>query len=515
MSVRRIVPRIVPYLEGGLFLLILALAAYLRLANLADNPGWYTDEGANLMMAQSLAEGRVQYMAINRSILLFARMPLFEGMLAALLRVFGGGIVTLRTFTGTLGLTTVPLSYWTIRRIQRGHDRVLPLLAALAMAIYPAAVVYSRFGFTYNLLAPLILLVELGLWEYMNASRRGWLALAAIAVGLGMLSDVIFITLTLPVGLVVLWHNRRDVWWSLLLMALPLGIYVGGMLLADSAAFLFDLSFTLGRVGGRSLVEQIHTIGLNLRMMVEQDVWVAPAIIGLFLLRPNRLARLCLLLFLLPLVMMARTFPLYSLSRYYLIPLLPFVALGMAALIRYGVPAVFSVIATTRPGHWRWAAGTLAFLVAWLVFSPLLSTTGLLVQQVQTRFVTAIDPFLLDPHDCRLATDYVNAHSIPTDLVIASPGLAWRIQAHTADFQMAVAETGQDTPHVPGDLPPDRWAYDSRLEEARYVVVDNLWRAWAVPDVPGVAEMLQTVQGWEVVFQSGEVTVYCRPADRP
>lgn len=76
---------------------------------------------------------------------------------------------------------------------------------------------------------------------------------------------------------------------------------------------------------------------------------------------------------------------------------------------------------------------------------------------------------------------------------------------------MAVAATGLNTPHLPGDLPRDRWAYDPRLNEALYVVVDNLWRNWAISDVPGVAEMLQTVQGWEAVFQSGEIVVYRNP----
>jgi hypothetical protein len=510
MPVQRIFPRIAAYLEGVLLLLILALAAYLRLANLADNPGWYTDEGANLMMAQSLAEGGVRYMAVNRSILLFARMPLFECLLAGLLRTVGGGLLTLRAFTAALGLVTVLLSYAVIRRAEGGSDHALPLLVALAMAVYPTAVVYSRFGFTYNLLPPLILLVELGLWEAISNSRRGGLVLAALAIGLGIASDVMFAAVALPVVLVVLAHNPRDVWWTLPLMVLPLSIYAGVMLLTDPAAFLFDLRFTLDRVGGQPLAEQIHTIGLNARMMVEQDLWFAPAMIGLVMLRPKRLSRLSLLLFLLPLVMMARTFPLYSLSRYYLIPLLPFVALGMAALVRYGVPAIFT-LTSDLPGQWRWPGYALAALLAALLLSPLLSTTGLLMQQVQTGFVTPIDPFLLNPHDSRLAADYVNAHSAPTDLVIASPGLAWRIQARTADFQMAVAAAGQDTPHVPGDLPPDRWVYDPRLEEARYVVVDNLWRSWAASDVPGVAEMMETVTGWEVAFQSGEIIVYRSP----
>ena len=40
-------------------------------------------------------------------------------------------------------------------------------------AIYPQAVVYSRFGFSYNLLTPLVLLATmLGCWEYLSTTRR-------------------------------------------------------------------------------------------------------------------------------------------------------------------------------------------------------------------------------------------------------------------------------------------------------------------------------------------------------
>jgi len=50
--------------EIAALLLILALAAYLRLAGNADNPGWYADEGTHVLIARSLAAGRIQYIAI-------------------------------------------------------------------------------------------------------------------------------------------------------------------------------------------------------------------------------------------------------------------------------------------------------------------------------------------------------------------------------------------------------------------------------------------------------------------
>ena len=107
-------------LEVIALFLILALAAYLRLANHTDNPGWYTDEGTHLDIAQNLAHGRVQYMAINQATLLFSRLPLFELLLAGSLSLMGEGIGTLRALTGGLGVVSVGVLYGVVRRTQNG-----------------------------------------------------------------------------------------------------------------------------------------------------------------------------------------------------------------------------------------------------------------------------------------------------------------------------------------------------------------------------------------------------------
>jgi hypothetical protein len=57
--------------------LILIFGAYLRLNNLPDNPGWYTDEATHLDIARQLLQGRTQYLAVTQSTLLFGRLPLF------------------------------------------------------------------------------------------------------------------------------------------------------------------------------------------------------------------------------------------------------------------------------------------------------------------------------------------------------------------------------------------------------------------------------------------------------
>jgi 4-amino-4-deoxy-L-arabinose transferase-like glycosyltransferase len=127
-----------------LLMVVIGLAAYLRLADVGDNPGWYTDEATHLLIGQQLLKGHSQYLAVNQSTLLFARLPLFEWLLAAVGSLFGLTMFTLRLCTAVLTLIT--LLILTCIVWQTGQSHVLTLLTALLYAIYPQAAIYGRVG---------------------------------------------------------------------------------------------------------------------------------------------------------------------------------------------------------------------------------------------------------------------------------------------------------------------------------------------------------------------------------
>jgi 4-amino-4-deoxy-L-arabinose transferase-like glycosyltransferase len=516
------------FVEGGILLLILGLGAFLRLENLVENPGWYSDEGTLLNIAHNLLQGDVRYLVINQSTLLVARLPLFPLILAGVSRYFGEGMQVLRTLTALLGLLSVGMCYLVVRRALEREGRWLALLSALMMAIYPQAVLYSRLGFSYNLLTPLVLLALLGCWEYLNRGRRAGLALAALALGVGSLSDLMILSLVVPVGVVVSSRRWRDMFWVLPLMALPFGSYVASMLIFVPQAFLFDLRFTLSRLGMPWLV-QLPLVTLNFGALMIWDAWFAPAVIGLFMLRRQRWQRLCLLFFMLPLIFLGRTAGLTGLGFYYISPLFPLVAIGMASLVRFGTPHVFKFIFTTIedfanrwkiPGEWRFGRWVKARGVALLVgvgsflvlVAPFLISTFLTFFQVRNGFRTAIDWVLVEPKAASHVARVVNQISDPDDLVIASPALVWSFETQTADFQLALAAQGVKTEHFPANIPRDRFVVDPRLEQARYVVIDRIWRNWAAPAMPGVATMITQIEGWPLVMAEGEFEVYRNPA---
>ena len=112
----------------------------------------------------------------------------------------------------------------------------------------------------------------------------------------------------------------------------------------------------------------------------------------------------------------------------------------------------------------------------------------------------------------------MNARTVADDVVIASPGLAWVFDVHTADPQMAMAYEGQATPHLPADIPADRFVFEPDYRQARFVVVDNYWYNWAVHNaririrVAGVSALVHEVQDWPLVFGSGAIEVYRNPS---
>lgn len=319
--------------------LLLALAGLLRLASVTDRPGWYTDEGTQLEIAGNWRAGEARYFALRGSTLLVARLPAFPGLLAAAENVFGAGMQTLRALTGTLGILTVAallagLSYGQHR--WAGASDSLPWLAAGALALYPAAVLYSRLGFSYNLLAPLSVMLVLALWRYAETRRRAWLALAALIAGLGLVSDLWAGALVAPLVVVAVWRRPTEVLWALPLAALPFALYAAASFAAAPADFLFDARFTLLRLSALPLAEQPGVLADNILHIAQADPLFLIGGLGLLTLRPAGLRAAAAATFALPLLLLGRAVALYSLSAYYLIPLYPLAALGGAALVVQG-----------------------------------------------------------------------------------------------------------------------------------------------------------------------------------
>ena len=501
--------------EGILLALILLLAGYLRLTNVAENPGWYTDETTHIDIANHRLAGETQYMLIKDSTLMFGRLPLFHILLASYFQLSGNPdhMLALRTFTALLGVLSVALLYAAVRR---SGGTTLALLAAFVLAIYPQAVLYNRFGFSYNLLPPLILLAVLALDRYLANGRLIWLALGALALGIGLVAEVWILALIIPFVIIAA-RRPRHVLWSVPLLFVPFAIYAILMLISSSIAFLFDLSFTISRlIPTTPLNEQWTTLFNNYQTLIGSSVWILAGIIGLFALQPSRLRWIAVLFFVTPIVFIGRTNALYNLSAYYMIPLLPFIALGIAALVRYGAGALIVSGRENLPPitglNSGLAIGITTVTVLFFAGSLLIASVPATITAVQSGYSTDIDSFLINPTDAKQVAAFINSQVTPNDVIVASPVVGWQFGGHPEDFQMAVAAADHvATPHLPANIPPERLAFNPDYHQARFVVIDNLWRNWGVIFIPGLSDVVNDVQtNWRQVYQLGQFTVYER-----
>ncbi|MEL7225878.1 MAG: glycosyltransferase family 39 protein, partial [Cyanobacteria bacterium J06576_12] len=97
------------------------------------------------------------------------------------------------------GLLTITLLYAMLRDV---CDNRLALVSAFIFAILPQAILYNRFGFSYNLLQPLIVLILWGCVNYTHQYRR-WLLMSVIAFGLASLTDVLAWSFIVPLLMVI------------------------------------------------------------------------------------------------------------------------------------------------------------------------------------------------------------------------------------------------------------------------------------------------------------------------
>ncbi len=515
-------------LEILALLLIIMLAAFVRYPNLENNPGWYTDEGTLIDIAQHLNRGEIQYMAVKDSVLMFGRPPLFVSLLALAFRLFGPGILTLRVITATLGIITIVMLYLMIRLCLGVKGIPLAFLSAIMLTVSPMGIFYSRVGYSYIFLAPLILSAMLGAWKYAYSGTRWWLVFASLAIGVGSLSDVMIISV-LPALLIVVFIRRwRDVFLGLGTALIPFLIYIVVMLFLKPQAFLFDLQNIFTRSEGFTLTAIVPAWIINYGLLLAYDYWFIPALIGIFLIRPVRFGQFVLLFIAVPLFFVGRSFIFAGIGYYYVSPLLSLVALGVAAVILYGIPKIISVSndALTfvvarflnKNSHILEKHSTKVIkainilVVVWLILVPVSFFFFNTLYQINTHLESKLDWILVDPVEAKQAIEYINQHTDPEDLVLSSPAIAWALDCQTADFQMSLAYREIKTIHFPTGIPIERFAYDASLSRAKYVVIDPVWKNFGMTSIPEVEDMAnEIITNWPMVLSDGDIQIYKNP----
>jgi hypothetical protein len=509
-------PAVNSYLAIGFVLAIVILGAYLRYANLWANPGWHGNEGYNINIAWNLAQGRLQMYATSFAFV--QHPPLFYALLAPFMWVLGPDILALRLLSGTFGVLTTGALYILGRSL--GSQKI-GIFAAGIFAIYPVAVIYNRWGYTYNQLMFLAVVTAILAWrglESVGKGSRWWLA-AGFSAGLGMISDqegVFLIFSVLTCAFVV---DRRIFVPTLLAALGPPTIYAAVMMSIMPSEFIYDWQHNLGRVSDVSPLVAMMRMALHYERFLAFDYWLPLGLVGVFLI-PNTKARwMCALFVLAGLLLIVKV---RNPNPYFrtAIPLLPFVVLGMAVLMSKATEYLFrwwsECWVEVLGQRWRGARSLAVMFGIFLVlYLPVTITFAVDISGVQNKLLTAPEELVANnADDAKLMAVFVNANADQNDMVIVSSHVAWLLKTRTADLLQAVVATGQGTAFYPDGLPASRFVYDPRYENAKYVVVDDFSRVWA-GEMPAEGRILHHVTtNWPAVFVSGEYTVYENPKDK-
>ena len=187
---------------------LIALAAALRLPDLATRGTWDGDQGHDMLMLRALVrDGVIPLLGPPTSIGDVHHGALYYYLLAPAAAVTGGDSpLAVVLLIALAGIAAVGVTWWLARSIA---GPVAGLVAGLAMAISPASIDESTFIWNPNLIGLSSAIALAGAWHAWHARRPGWWLLAAIGTAVTMQCHVLGVTLLPIVGALFVADVRR------------------------------------------------------------------------------------------------------------------------------------------------------------------------------------------------------------------------------------------------------------------------------------------------------------------
>ncbi|NPA27030.1 MAG: hypothetical protein GXO36_05495, partial [Chloroflexi bacterium] len=449
-----------------------------------------------------------------------ARMPLFAEILRILFPQ--PTIAHARMLSQALALLQIGLTGYLAYRLT--HAWRIACGAMLTYALYPFFVLYHRLGLGYHLEAVLVLVLALALLRYVERPTTRQAALVGLSLSATLSSELAAVAFIPGVLWLMLTARGRRGWHAFLTLSLawvlPAALlaraYAGawGWLYDDLRAFLDRTAVPLSM--------QIALLVLNFNIPWWREPLWPWLWLGVLTGLSRHAQRFMLLFWGLAWFTLARTVAVWGLGLYYNIPYFPFWAIGFAALL----PRAWPYLETTLRHAWttilpacchrerilRLAVGLtlgLAVIPISVLVGQTLSILGLPSPTGPYEPLARLPT--VEPDDGQAAQHYLNTHTTPTDLIIASPSLAWGLTARATDFQIPLAVRGVATQHWPREIPQERLVHPVDPRQARYVVIDPVWD-WGSHAMPAVAQWRAEIEAtWPLERRFGAVRIYRNP----
>lgn len=499
-----------------LFVIAFGTLIYFRAENLRESPGWYSDEGNFIDVAENWMLGKWQnYDVIGAPYI--QRPPVHMYALASAMNVFGVDIIVSRGLSVIANIICALLIGWIAWRHLGPQAGVL---AVWVIGTTPWIVAYGRLGLTYNLMAPFFLFSLICLYKYCNKPSPGWLVAAGVNAALAFTTDYLGIVCGITIGLVLIVKHPRSIVWFALIFLVTVTIVLLPILLIDAHSFFTDMNIQLlMRNMGSSFQLSLIKILLNLNELLRSESWILVGIIGLFLIKDNLFRNILLIAVGLTLILVTRIITPVGVGLHYLLHLFPLFALGLATFLLKSYDYIKNIFTgQLSPINSRFPR------VA--TFLSMLTSSGIVFNSLVWMFLVAfsmthygtnllfIDPnnlYLADPQAAGRVRAYVNANITSNDLVIGSPVLVWGLSTmHRADFMTVLANTKERQQNYL-NVDDSRFVFNHSIENVKYVILDPLAEEFAPKVLSGMDNILIEIYTWPEVYEAGEIKVYLNP----
>jgi 4-amino-4-deoxy-L-arabinose transferase-like glycosyltransferase len=220
------------------FLLILALAAFLRFYRMPDLMPFSGDQGRDFLVAAEMVEsGDWPLLGGQSSLARFNHGPVYIWITALIFRVFGFNPEVMGYFAAVVGLLTVGLTYILTRKY---FSVRAARLAALVLAASPLAVVHSRMALHINPVPLMALAYWWLLVEFYYGRKKLWWPV--LAFGLLFQLELSLAPMILLV-IIAAWQKRKRTKIDEYLKA------VGVLILSLWPQIIYDLKNNFEKLG--------------------------------------------------------------------------------------------------------------------------------------------------------------------------------------------------------------------------------------------------------------------------
>jgi len=517
-----------------LFLIIFLLGAYLRVRHLTSRPGWFRDEGTYFEASRSLMLGKSKVGALNCTFAspFLTHPPLFFYLNSIWFKIFRPDFQSFRRFSVSCNLLIMIVLFLIATRME---GLKLGFLSLSIFTFHPLSVLFSRMALPYHLYSlfgVLLFYSILNIIDYKDYSEdknleyrrmfkrieQFWLIIAIISASLALFTVYYAFVFIIFIGIILFLEGKKRQLLHLLIIPVPIVAFFLISLMSSETGFIEDAkALFLANKSGSAMTTLQHY-----REFFSMGVIFILGSVGLLFFKNVKQVLLISLMFFLALhVVLRKEDTIISFINYPIIPLLPFLSIGLAKLILYLIDYIKeSIIWKLDISHnLKISIHSLVIFFLILLFLPPIRES---FRSIQIGFKSTLDfGMTKNQADSYQTAGFLNANTKKDSVVLCTSTLWWLLSTERySDISQALAYQGIKSDFYLYPISKDRFLFNPSISEAMFVVEDGFTDARSgqfpgAPPNPIKVALEQVRNNWLKVKVIGEYRIYLNPIYQP